>query len=77
MTLLEMYRRERALIRAKIERAGYDPDAIIWRARVTNWWQEVRQVMRDYRLYRAAGLVPTMRPQDAYRTYDHEATTVN
>jgi hypothetical protein len=78
MTLLQEYRRQRALIRAKIIMGGYDPDAIILRARLRNWLQDVRHVLNNYALYKSTkracgrGICETTRPEDVYATYDYE-----
>jgi hypothetical protein len=65
---IEELKRERALERAKITRAGYDPDAIIFRARLSNLWQDIKHAL--YNTFRCTRLRETTLPSDTYRTYE-------
>jgi hypothetical protein len=75
MTFLQEYRRERALIDAKIRAAGIDPASIILRARVRNWLQDVKHTIKNMVLYYRTGLIETTTATDVYATYDYERHT--
>jgi hypothetical protein len=72
MTFLQEYRRERAVIDAKIRAAGIDPAAIILRARLSNWLQDVKHTLKNMVLYYRTGLIETTTVTDVYATYAPE-----